>query len=242
MKWSTLSTIVLATLFCTSASAGTISKVPFTITKPGKYVLLKNLTAPATTPASALAAITVTAKNVEIDLNGFSLIGNPANTSLGAGILIQEGSGEVRIRNGRVSGFTNSVTSSHVIADLLIEGMEFKAEGECLVIFSSRVQVINCGFTTTSATGIALNMGPSSIGRDARIVDRCRFIAAVTGTTDGQYAIRAAGPNGPTTITNCNIIGFATGILGNNTTRIANNLFQGVAAHYFNSSPAGYNQ
>src|SRR3977135_3688451 len=84
---------------------------PYTITQPGSYRLSGNLTVPNVNAA----AINVTADNVTIDLNGFSIIGptvctggppvtSCSPTGTGAGIATSNAQSNLTVMNGTVRG------------------------------------------------------------------------------------------------------------------------------------------
>src|SRR5438552_13108223 len=88
-----------------STGKNVITALPFTISQPGSYVLNGNLTCPAC--SAGQDAITVTADNVTIDLQGFQLVGV---TGVKSGI--SSGGTTPRkhwtIRNGTSDGFSSS--------------------------------------------------------------------------------------------------------------------------------------
>jgi hypothetical protein len=78
---------------------------PFTIATTGGYVLTSNLTPPAST-----GALIVTASDVTLDLNGFSIIGSgPTGTGIST-----IGASTLTVRNGVVTGFGNSAVNMGV--------------------------------------------------------------------------------------------------------------------------------
>jgi hypothetical protein len=95
-----------------NVTSGDSAGFPITISQPGSYRLTSNLTV----PNASTTAILVTADNVSIDLNGFSILGptvcNTDNTSpvtacsnLGTGIGI-DGLSQVQVKNLRVANGT----------------------------------------------------------------------------------------------------------------------------------------
>ncbi|SRR5258706_1557556 len=93
---------------------------PISITQPGSYRLAGNLTVPAAT-----AGIEISASNVTIDLNGFSLVA-PSRVNgdpLKFGIVSAVGTKSISIRNGMIVGFTGQVNldnTAQVLAENLI--------------------------------------------------------------------------------------------------------------------------
>jgi len=78
-------------------TAGDAAGFPATLSKPGRYKLSGNLSVPAN-----MNGIEVTADDVTINLNGFTITGEPTS---GYGIVSMGGSSRLRIANGTVTGF-----------------------------------------------------------------------------------------------------------------------------------------
>src|SRR5580692_5094043 len=100
--------LAAALVLLTVASYGqtVIDSVPFTITQPGKYILKSDLTL----RPGRIAAISVEASDVNINLNQFSLIGS-TNVGATAGIGITAlGVHDLTVRNGFVEDFLIGVS------------------------------------------------------------------------------------------------------------------------------------
>jgi hypothetical protein len=154
----------------------TISSAPFTIVQPGSFYLTTNVT------VSAGDAITITASNVTLDLNGFT-ISSSAASAVGAGILLNGGLKNITIANGFIlSGVTNNgagiYSGSGFASGIMISG----SEAENVLI--SRVGVSGC-----LNNGIYLNIYVSTL------VESC------TTRTTGGIGITAA------TVKSCSAIG-----------------------------------
>ncbi len=100
-------------------SQTTITSVPTTISMPGKYILKKDLTLNSGSPA-----ITVTASDVTIDLNGFTLSdGSVPNQHIGVSA---DGVDNLVIQNGTISQFQGAASiqissgSGHVLQNLQV--------------------------------------------------------------------------------------------------------------------------
>jgi hypothetical protein len=74
-----------------------ITSAPYTISAPGSYYLAANLA------VSSGTAITITASQVTLDLNGYTLSSTEA-TPTGTGILLAGGATDITIRNGHIKG------------------------------------------------------------------------------------------------------------------------------------------
>ena len=111
----------MLTLTTTLAAANDGKRVPFSgiIDMPGNYVLQSDLRS----PSNDRAAITITASDVTVDLNGLSLTG--AGGKLGVGIRI-DGARGVRVSNGIISNSAFGVivmnSSNVVLTNLQISG------------------------------------------------------------------------------------------------------------------------
>src|ERR1017187_359451 len=68
-----------------------------TISSPGSYYLTTNIT------VTAGDAITITASQVTLDLNGFT-VSSTASPANGTGILLQGGNADITILNGHIKG------------------------------------------------------------------------------------------------------------------------------------------
>jgi|HubBroStandDraft_2_1064218.scaffolds.fasta_scaffold156139_2 hypothetical protein len=96
----------LALLTVASYGQTVINSVPFSITQPGKYILKSDLTL----RPGRIAAISVEASDVNINLNQFSLIGS-TNVGATAGIGITAfGVHDLTVRNGFVEDFLIGVS------------------------------------------------------------------------------------------------------------------------------------
>jgi parallel beta-helix repeat protein len=90
--------------------------IPYFISAPGKYIVTENLT------TTTGAAITILARNVQLDLNGFTISGPvsliddcpPATEFFTTGIRV-EGAKGARISNGRIEGFTIGISLSNAV-------------------------------------------------------------------------------------------------------------------------------
>jgi hypothetical protein len=105
------------TTMCTA-----ITSLPYTISAPGTYCLLGNLT--TSTPGGP--AITIAANSVTLDLNGHKLAGSAGPSTIAQGI-VASGRRFVVVRNGIVRGFFSGVTidddsTASVIEDMIAEG------------------------------------------------------------------------------------------------------------------------
>src|SRR5215475_6854642 len=77
---------------------------PVTISAPGSYVLTSNFN------AGGLTAVIVTASNVTLDLNGFTIAGNANNF----GVVLGNNTLNVVVRNGIIRNFAGGVLNAGV--------------------------------------------------------------------------------------------------------------------------------
>lgn len=241
MKASSLALLVLALFTAVATNAGPISKVPARITKPGKYYLIANVTPTAKAVSPDATAIVIDADNVELDLQGFSVVGNPANPTISTGIFVA-GKAGVRIRNGRVTGFATGLFGGAGSKDGLFEGLEIKSTTAPAASRTMGSHFRNCTFILDSNVGQALLL-TSSGGGPAHLVEFCSFYATSLGAMNTQHGVSVGGGQ-PTIIRNCQFISFGLGIGGNNITSAADNVFQNCAAKLDAgvSNAVGYNQ
>ena len=88
-------------------SAKAIKKLPFEITKPGRYVLSKSLEITKQDPNGGSDAIRIGADHVIVDLNGLEISTTLAGE--GAGISASDTVHDVHILNGSVRGFDDGI-------------------------------------------------------------------------------------------------------------------------------------
>ena len=167
--------IIGAALPFVSAQAETsnckpISSVPATITAPGTYCLTGNLFVGAS-PATG-SAIAINTNNVTLDLNGYTLARQAADTSAGRGILAYNQK-NITVRNGRINGFAAAVVLMDTSTDKSSSGGHL-VEG--LRIDNSIV------------SGIEVS-GAANVIRDNRIVD-----TGGAQSDDGVFGISVVAP------------------------------------------------
>jgi hypothetical protein len=163
-----------------------ISSLPFTINASGSYYLTKNLN------VTTGDAITITASQVTLELNGFT-ISSTANPAAGTGILLANNNADITILNGHIkggvvnsggtysgSGFANGISSPAFsprnvrIAGLSIIG----CLNDGIRLFTGNSTVVeSCTVQTVGAAGIVANTVSHSVAYD------CGSSAIVAGNT-----------------------------------------------------------
>ena len=163
----------LVALFSTIAGleAGVIRKLPFTISKPGQYTLLKNLTY-----SGSGTAITVASDDVTIDLKGFTIEGDPNQkvTSETAAIAAF-GRKDITIRNGTIRHFFrgiylegNNASGGHLVENVRVDQsalLGIQVKGRFSVIRSNRITTVE---SPTTISGI--RYGIFMEGSNTRVV------------------------------------------------------------------------
>jgi len=81
---------------------GDTAGFPATLSRPGRYKLSGNLVAP-----SDVNGIEITANDVSVDLNGFTITNAAPGSSSARGIFAVTGVDRTRVANGTVTGFAN---------------------------------------------------------------------------------------------------------------------------------------
>jgi nitrous oxidase accessory protein NosD len=117
----------LALLLCLAAplvpaqpNGDRLNRANVVISEPGMYILDRNLTATAATPA-----IDITASNVTLDLNGYTITG-PGGKQ-GTGIRVRNAQ-SVRVSNGKTVNFAFHVMIANS-ANVTVEGLQIRGEG-----------------------------------------------------------------------------------------------------------------
>jgi hypothetical protein len=166
------------------------------ISRPGNYTLRRDFT------AREGDAIVISASNVNLDLNGFSVTASEAGT--GRGIVIDNADG-VSVHNGKVSGFNTNVIVSGA-ENVKITGLQISGEGLApdggpseigIVIIDGRAVTIRKNNISSVNLGIFVRGGGSTGNRIEENV-------VVGGPTDAHNLLGVcynpapdSGPAGP---------------------------------------------
>ena len=192
------------------------SSVKFVITQPGSYYLTTNIVG-----ASGDQGIIIQANNVTLDLNGFSLLGNPGSFSA---ISVSSGYHNATVRNGLFNGWSEGVTVSgnNVTLEHLTVSSSFL--GLYCDDSAMNVTIKNCTVTDSSANGI-------TIGNNS-VVSGC---LTASNASDGIFVSGSVGGN---VINGNNCVGNDTGdgsnaggiIVQSSNNRIEDNHVTGTAS------------
>ena len=192
LRWF-LSLAILFTVGRAEAAAPTaISRIPFTITKPGRYLLSKSLTI-----STNFNAITIAADNVTLDLGDWTLeaIGL-ANTTHPSAAIFSLSQKNITIRNGTIRGFFRGIQldqldgAAHLVekvrtVDCKYLGIEVQGKGS--TVRRNRV------FNTGSATSFLLErIGIAVAGDSINVTDNevSDVVLNSTHGTDRAFGIR----------------------------------------------------
>ncbi len=150
--------VLLALLLALPASAAVpraISRLPYKITKPGRYVVTKPMVYTSITP---LAAITIEADNVSLDLGGWTMesshsVSNGSETTA----VFASGRQNIKIFNGTIRSFFRAIFlegtagGNHLVEDILADDCTFlgiQVKGDSSIVQNCRVTNVDGSFTT----------------------------------------------------------------------------------------------
>jgi parallel beta-helix repeat protein len=152
-----------------------ISALPLTISAPGSYYLTRNLTATADG-----TAITVSADNVTIDLNGFTLAGG--GTGIRAGIQAPVAQKGLCVRNGTLTGWTNSAIAATLVSGGVFENLRFTGNSGIAALRSGNNATVRACVATGHANSNAV-IGTLALGSNSTISDCTVSANSNTGIT-----------------------------------------------------------
>ena len=160
----------------------------FLITQPGSYYLTTNVVG-----VSSLHGINISANNVTLDLNGFSLQGS---SSAFDAIYIHAGYTNVTVRNGNISGWNNASSAygyglECYATDVILERLNVSANRYGIYLDGYGV-VRDCNCYSSSSTGIYVVTGTVSgcvalnnVNYGIEVVNNCTVKDC---TSDNNYA------------------------------------------------------
>ncbi len=175
-----------------------IATVPFTISSSGSYFLTANLT------VASGDAITITADDVTLDLNGFTIRSTAAN-AIGTGIAVN--SSRVTVFNGHVSGgvtynaalsgdkftgpgFSNGIEASLNSRDLIVHHVTVNGcDGDGIRLPGKIATVVHdCTVNVAGANGIV-----SATVTDSSAIDTGGVAITATNVSNSQGTARGTG-------------------------------------------------
>lgn len=122
------------------------------ISAPGSYVLTANITA----GGSEFTGIFITADNVTIDLNGFTISGDGAS---GYGIVLSNTRRNVTIRNGVIRNFGLAGISASNDEHMVIENLTIEDCGQSAILAGDHSTLRNIIVRASASNGIAAGAG-----------------------------------------------------------------------------------
>jgi hypothetical protein len=124
----------------------------FTITQTGLYMLSDDVV------STAANTLVISSSNVEVDLNGKSLLGQGAGAT--AGISVSPGIGNIKIRNGTIANYqTNGIVLAAGTArsNILVEGVNIISTGTGIALNNCfNVEIRKCKIALGSSVGISM--------------------------------------------------------------------------------------
>jgi hypothetical protein len=173
----------LTALTASAVHAAAIGKGGYLISKPGKYTLMRNLTAQV--PASGIVpiGIRIEASDVELDLCGFTIAPLAGQEGTGVGISIAANVERVHVQNGRIRDFAYGVFGGDVqnsVTDCGFERLQINRTTECgIQLHGSGHLIRGCAITSVAANSNGVNLIMLPLGL-AEVSD-CTFTSAVYG-------------------------------------------------------------
>jgi hypothetical protein len=190
--------LVAAAVQAQPAECHRINVVPFTISRPGNYCLVRSLS----TAIVSGAAVTIAASDVVLDLQGFTLDGSAAGDGTETYGIRADGRRDVRVRNGIVRGFFTGITLCNGSSSqgCAIEGITAEnntyggigAGGRGALVRGNRV-IRTGGSTSAMASGHAVGIELGGAGSRALDNDVVDTLAAATTFAWGIHVVYADG-------------------------------------------------
>ena len=168
-----------------------ISALPFVITNAGSYYLTTNVIAIASNPG-----ITISANNVTLDLNGFTVQGVP---TAGTAVSMPNACTNVTVRNGVITGWSNNGVYGTAVYNLLCERLTISDVVNYGIYCIGSGTVRDCLVQSAGPSGIYINIG---------------ILSGCTARCSGGYGISAY----YSTVLNCTVAGGHGGIWADHST------------------------
>ena len=176
-----------------------IGSIPFTISQPGSYYLTGNV---AGITAGAVAGIVVAASDVRLDLNGFTLTGNPADGT--HGVFVAPGSENVKLHGGGIAHWGNDGvhaldTAQVALDDLVVQSCGGRGIAMASGSLGDLTSQDNGGAGVLlqkpiSGIGIVVKKNPG--GSSARLLNNGGGGLVLEGDCDAEFGGEIAGNTG----------------------------------------------
>jgi parallel beta-helix repeat protein len=164
---------------------GQATQPPFTITKPGSYVLTSDIRDCIPCDDLPTDGIIIAASDVTLDLNGFAVVGAPLNSL--SGIVVQPGQTNVVVRNGVVRDWAVHGIDASAGQSVHVEGLRASDNGGSGI-------VVGLGGIVRASTASG-NGGQGIVAAPGSVITEC---AATGNGADGLVATPTAVPSGST--------------------------------------------
>jgi parallel beta-helix repeat protein len=126
-----------------------------TITKPGKYIVVRNIGTP-TCGSGDPTSITIASSNVDVDLNGFTLY-------CGEPVIDATSVSNVIVHNGIIQSYEESIVLTDVTRFAIREVVASSGEDCAIGVMGSSGGVIEDSLIQTSVTGICVDADSKAI-------------------------------------------------------------------------------
>jgi hypothetical protein len=184
-------------IFAQTTHCTQITSLPYTISTGGVYCVTKNLSTTA-------SGIQITANNVVLDLNGFTLSDTAGADTAGAGIFANSQK-NITVRNGSVRGFyigialydlsPFTVASANVVEDMRVTGSRYvgiESYGAATIIRNNQIVKTGGSAQKDATQGKAIGIDIRGVGAEVSN----NFIDDTFGTGGSSYAIFLVGDDG----------------------------------------------
>ena len=184
-----------------NATGAAAVKAQSVISKPGSYVLNKNIT---NTSKNGQDSVAVTAPNVTIDLQGFVISATGSNTGVG---INATGQSNVVIRNGIITGFDGPAIIGGTAANIsgITATGDASAGGGASIQAGNGSQILDNTVTTGGAVGISCLVG--CLARDNVLQANTGFGMTFSDPTSGYLGNVLQGNSGKTVGTDGQVSG-----------------------------------
>lgn len=193
--------------------------LPITISSPGSYYLTTNLTG-----LSGFSGITISANEVTLDLNGFTLFGVPG---AGGGVVIGNNYTNITIRDGSLTGWPSEGVNGYTYGyprNVIYEHLTISGNGSGGIAAEATSIIRDCLILNNAGDGI-YSVGSLITGCVVR--DNSNNGMNISGSTvhscvvhfNHQYGITAD----HSTVADCDILNNTNGLVIANACHISNN-------------------
>ncbi len=197
-------------------SAQLIGNLPYTITEPGSYVLTSDLRDCLECSDLPSNGLIIDASHVTVDLNGFSIYGDPFSSI--DGVVVVNGHTDIVVRNGFVRDWLEDGVDLSLATNSRVENVTISACAGTGIRVGAASAVVGCAVSACGGHGVEVQA--------ACLVESCAVIAAgldgihaaALATTNGSVirgcVVRSAGEDGIDAADGCVVRGSAVSFSG----------------------------